>query len=80
MAFQYQIRRDTANNFVAANPTLLEGEWALETDTSEIKIGDGVTAWNGLSYLLEGKPSMFVQNNLPVMVLGDLWLDTTTQQ
>lgn len=72
------LRRDTAANFRAVNPTLLEDEWALETDTNEVKIGDGVTAWNGLSYLLEGKPNMFVQNNVPVMVSGDLWLDTTT--
>jgi len=79
VAFQYQIRRDTAANFATVNPTLLEGEWALETDTSEVKIGDGVTAWNDLMYLLEGKPNMFVQNNTPAMVFGDLWLDTTQQ-
>jgi hypothetical protein len=76
---RYQVRRDTASNFATVNPTLLSGEWALETDTGEMKIGDGATAWNSLPYFLEGKPNMYVQNTTPAMVLGDLWLDTTTQ-
>ena len=45
-----KICRDTAANFKANNPTLLEGEWALETDTRNLKIGDGSTAYNNLSY------------------------------
>ncbi|HZS21994.1 MAG TPA: hypothetical protein VFA63_13550 [Pseudonocardiaceae bacterium] len=45
-----QIRRDTAANFTSANPTLANGEWALETDTKKMKIGDGSTAWTTLAY------------------------------
>ena len=45
-----QIRRDTAADWVAENPVLLEGEWAIETDTYSIKIGDGVTTWISLDY------------------------------
>lgn len=52
MSFVYQVRRDTAANWTAANPTLLQGEWALETDTSRAKLGDGVTAWSSLGYFL----------------------------
>lgn len=50
MATQFKIRRDTAANWTAANPTLASGEPALETDTRKQKIGDGVTPWNSLAY------------------------------
>lgn len=52
MAFQYQIRRDLAASFTSVNPTLLDGEWALETDTGKVKLGDGTTAWTSLGYFL----------------------------
>ncbi len=45
-----QMRRDTAENWKSVNPILLVGEWALETDTKKMKIGDGVTAYNALGY------------------------------
>lgn len=50
MAVQIQIRRGTASQWTAANPILAEGELGLETDTTRIKIGNGSTAWNSLSY------------------------------
>jgi hypothetical protein len=78
MSFVYQIRRDTAANWTAANPTLLQGEWALETDTKLTKLGDGVTAWNSLDYFMEDVPNIFIQNNQPTMVTGDLWLDVSS--
>lgn len=45
-----QMRRDTAANWKSVNPILLAGEWALETDTRLMKIGDGSTAYNALPY------------------------------
>ena len=45
-----KVCHDTAANFKTNNPTLLVGEWALETDTKKMKIGDGVTAYNSLQY------------------------------
>lgn len=45
-----QIRRDTASNWTSNDPTLAEGEWAYETDTGKVKIGDGSTAWTSLAY------------------------------
>lgn len=45
-----QLRHDTANNWSAINPILLEGEVGLELDTGKQKVGDGVTAWNNLDY------------------------------
>jgi len=45
------IRRDTAANWTSANPTLSAGEMGGETDTGKLKLGNGATAWNSLSYL-----------------------------
>lgn len=47
-----KLRRDTAANWTSVNPTLAEGEVGIETDTNQQKIGDGVTAWNELPYLI----------------------------
>ncbi len=43
-------RRDTAANWTSNNPTPLDGEWCLETDSKRWKVGDGVTAWTSLKY------------------------------
>lgn len=50
MAQQIQIRRDTSTNWSSVNPSLAQGELGLETNTGKVKIGDGTTAWNSLSY------------------------------
>ena len=44
------IRRDTAANWTAENPTLAAGELGGETDTGKVKLGNGSTAWNSLPY------------------------------
>jgi hypothetical protein len=44
------IRRDTASNWTASNPTLASGELGGETDTGKLKLGNGSTAWNSLPY------------------------------
>ena len=54
MADIIQVRRDTAANWTSVNPTLAEGEFAVETDTNQFKIGDGVTAWTSLTYVTQG--------------------------
>ena len=44
-----QQRRDTAAQWAAKNPVLLDGELGVVTDNpNSYKIGDGVTAWNDL--------------------------------
>ncbi len=50
MVVQIQMRRDTAADWTAADPTLAEGEIGIETDTGKMKIGDGATAWTLLAY------------------------------
>lgn len=43
-------RAQTASVWTTENPTLLKGEFGIETDTRKIKIGDGTTAWVSLAY------------------------------
>jgi hypothetical protein len=50
MAINIQLRRDTAANWTAANPLLLDGEFGIESDSKKFKLGDGVTHWNALPY------------------------------
>jgi hypothetical protein len=45
-----QIRRGTAAQWTAANPTLAAGEMGVESDTRKTKIGTGSTAWTALAY------------------------------
>lgn len=53
MADKIQIRRDSAADWTSVNPVLADGEIGIEQDTRKIKIGDGVTEWNSLSYWFE---------------------------
>lgn len=50
MADRMQFRRDTAANWTAYNPILLEGELGFELDTDQYKLGDGIHNWNALPY------------------------------
>ena len=43
-------RYDTAANWTAQNPTLLAGEFGIESDTKKWKVGTGATAWTSLLY------------------------------
>lgn len=45
-----KLRRDTAANWTAANPVLLAGEIGYETDTKQVKIGNGSSVWSALEY------------------------------
>lgn len=50
MAIQIQLRHDTASNWSSANPILAIGEVGIETDTNQIKVGNGVNTWSALPY------------------------------
>lgn len=63
MADLWQFRRDTAANWTSVNPTLAAGELGVETDTLRGKLGDGTTAWTGLSYVAFGDASDVVVVN-----------------
>lgn len=50
MSHRLQFRRDTKARWLEINPILMEGEYALETDTKCGKIGDGVHKYSELEY------------------------------
>ena len=50
MAINIQLRRGTASEWTAANPTLAVAELGVETDTAKFKLGYGSTAWTSLGY------------------------------
>lgn len=51
MAVKIQFRRDTASNWNGVPTTVLaSGEVGYESDTGNIKIGDGITQWQNLAY------------------------------
>ncbi|NBV27711.1 hypothetical protein EBS02_01660 [bacterium] len=50
MAYRIVLRQDTSTNWTSNNPTLLSGELGFETDTNQLKIGNGSDAWNNLGY------------------------------
>lgn len=47
---QIQVKRGTAATWTSDNPTLAAGEIGWESDTNQIKVGDGSTAWTSLAY------------------------------
>lgn len=64
-----QLRAGTAAEWDLANPVLHAGEPGLETDTRQIKYGDGVTTWANLDYaagVLDPAPGT------TITTLGDL--------
>ena len=50
MSYRIKLRRSTAAQWTAANPTLFAGEAGFETDTGKFKIGDGTSVWSALYY------------------------------
>lgn len=42
-------RTDSQENWEDINPVLEEGEFGIERETRQFKIGDGVTPWNDLT-------------------------------
>ncbi len=67
-----KLRRDTAANWTAANPTLLAGEAGIESDTNRIKIGTGSTAWTSLAYYPFVVSGGVVTGNLEIGSTGSL--------
>jgi hypothetical protein len=65
-----EFRRGTAAAWTAANPVLAAGEPGWESDTNKLKIGDGATAWNALTYFAASSSS-------PLTTKGDLYTHST---
>lgn len=50
MLYDFQQRYDTSVNWTSNDPVLQSGVLGIESDTDRPKVGDGVTAWSGLTY------------------------------
>jgi len=75
-------RRATAAILSAANPTLAAGEFAVESDTGRIKIGNGSTAWASLGYFVPSA-SDISEGTLPDARLSNMvptWATIGTSQ
>jgi hypothetical protein len=49
MAYRILLRRDSSENWATSNTVLMAGEPGYVTNTGELKIGDGITAWDSLA-------------------------------
>jgi Major tropism determinant N-terminal domain len=47
------LRRDPSAIWIKANPILEDGELVIEEDTHKIKMGNGTSCYNDLTYLTE---------------------------
>lgn len=54
MATVIQLRRDTKDNWAKYDPVLAAGEIAVQTDTYQIKVGDGLKKWSELPFVSFG--------------------------
>ena len=73
MADIIKSRRDTAENWRTANPTLAEGELGFETDTKRYKLGDGKTEWNSLSYFDRDVDKLPTENSEKLVTSGGVY-------
>ena len=72
MGVKIQLRNDTASNWSLVNPILAQGEVGVENDTLKLKVGNGVSTWNGLNYYTFGDgtgyvPILKTENNVRVV-------------
>ena len=54
---KFQLRRDLSTNW-SPTKVLQSGEPGFETDTHQLKIGDGITQWSALPYIGPGTPGL----------------------
>lgn len=82
MAVKIQLRRDLATNW-GGSTVLASGEVGYETDTGNIKIGDGNTQWSALAYYqlpnVSVNPATTADlNNAAYRVMGRYRLNSVT--
>lgn len=75
---KFQLRRDTLADWAASNPVLRPGEPGYDSTVNGLKIGDGITPWNQLSYLSGSAGLISTGNTLTVDALfgNDALADT----
>ena len=71
MSVRLQFRRGTEAEWFAADTVLGEAEIGYEIDTKKIKVGNGITSWNSLSYV-NVVPSDLVNTLNDYVLVGDV--------
>lgn len=80
---RFRQRADTAANWTAKNPILLNGEMGIESISKNFKFGDGKTDWDSLKYVLSNVAVSGSYNDLsnkptiPVIPSDAKFTDTT---
>jgi hypothetical protein len=62
MAILIKLRRGLKEEWEQENPILGNGEIIVETDTKQVKIGDGVTTYNSLPYGFDSGPIIVLRS------------------
>ena len=58
-----QLRRALAADWYGDNTLLYDGEFGLEQDTKKIKLGDGITLWRDLPYIIKQMDNILFDGN-----------------
>jgi hypothetical protein len=68
-----KMKRGSSVSWTTRNPILAAGEPGMETDTGQMKVGDGLTPWNSLPYTGSGAVALdgHVNSLLPHPVYDD---------
>jgi hypothetical protein len=69
MADILQLRGGSAAAWTSANPILADREVGVETDTKKLKIGNGTSSWNSLSYMVTSAQDAFYEHTQSVAAL-----------
>jgi hypothetical protein len=69
MVTRIQLRRDSASNWSVNNPVLALGEFGIDTDTFNFKIGNGIDSWNNLDYFSVAVQDVISQQQLETATL-----------
>jgi hypothetical protein len=74
-----KVRRDIASNWESVDPTLASGEIGFETDTNQLKVGNGTDEWTVLPYASgAGGASVEISETAPAdPEEGDVWFNST---
>jgi hypothetical protein len=61
---QFLLRNGVKTDWTSVNPVLAKGEPGCESDTGQMKVGDGQTAWRLLPYVASGELQTALPNTL----------------
>ena len=72
MAVRIQLRRDTAANWTSNNPVLRQGEIGIETDTYQMKVGNGTSTWTHITQYMNIVPdgNLTIEDYIPTLDIG----------